>query len=40
MANLNVDKRIFESPPFMHRVYCRYNKKCPGGTPKRCFMCV
>ena len=21
MANLNVDKRIFELPPFMHRVY-------------------
>ena len=21
MANLNVDNRIFEVPPFMHRVY-------------------
>ena len=25
MANLNVDKRIFELPPFMHRVYCFQN---------------
>ena len=26
-ANLNVDKRIFELPPFMHRVYIISNAK-------------